>query len=34
MELFDIHFVYFGQTLAVSGMKLLVISHHSVLVAT
>ena len=28
MELFDTHFVYFGQVLAVSGMKLLVLSNR------
>ena len=27
MELFDTYFVWFGQVLAVSGMKTLVISH-------
>ena len=26
MELFDTHFVYFGQVLAVSGLKMLVTS--------
>ena len=31
MELFDTHFVWFGQILAVSGMKTLVISHRCVL---
>ena len=30
MELFDTHFVWFGQILAVSGMKTLVISHRCV----
>ena len=30
MELFDTHFVYFGQILAVSGMKLLVKSNRYV----
>ena len=28
MELFDTYFVWFGQVLAVSGKKTLVISHH------
>ena len=28
MELFDTHFVWFGQVLAVSGKKTLVISHR------
>ena len=28
MELFYTHFVYFGQALAVSGLKMLVISYH------
>ena len=30
MELFDTHCVWFGQVLAVSGMKTLVISHRCV----
>ena len=30
MELFDTYFVWFGQVLAVSGMKTLVISHQCV----
>ena len=30
MELFDTYFVWFGQVLAVSGMKTLVISHRCV----
>ena len=30
MELFDTYFVWFGQVLAVSGLKTLVISHRSV----
>ena len=30
MELFDTYFVWFGQILAVSGMKTLVISHQCV----
>ena len=30
MELFDTYFVWFGQVLAVSGKKMLVISHRSV----
>ena len=30
MELFDTYFVQFGQVLAVSGMKTLVISHRCV----
>ena len=30
MELFDTHFVWFGQVLPVSGMKLLVTSNRYV----
>ena len=30
MELFDTYFVWFGQVLAASGMKMLVISHRCV----
>ena len=30
MELFDTYFVWFGQVLAVSGKKTLVISHRCV----
>ena len=30
MDLFDTHFVYFGQVFAVSGMKLLVVSNRYV----
>ena len=30
MELIDTHFVYFGQGLAVSGMKMLVIKYQYV----
>ena len=30
MELFDTYFVWFGQVLAVSGLKTLVISHRCV----
>ena len=30
MELFDTYFVWFGQVLAVSRMKMLVISHRCV----
>ena len=33
MELFDIYFVWFGQVLAVSGKKTLVISHRCVLLS-
>ena len=29
MELFDTHFVYFGQVLAVSGLKTLVTSDRT-----
>ena len=32
MELFDTHFVWFGQVLAVSGQKTLAISNRYVLV--
>ena len=28
MELFDTHFVWFGQVLAVSGLKMLVLSNR------
>ena len=29
MELFDTYFVWFGQVLAVSGMKQLILEHYS-----